>query len=259
MAESIYKFVQEPKPPKPKKEIYKSKYDPKGPLIGSTFCMQGTTVVDGKGFHSLKKDHVVSTSFGSQPEQPDPKHFLQKGTRKCRDEARIPSVEHHNREKDVHKPPIPSRDDNPAKVSKSSKDYVYCNAIEVINSIPGKRKEIELPYWEREDYGKVPAYLETVKSEIEQEKKLVDKYISEQFGNEGHQEQEVMDEVERRELFNKLKQRWGEVNTEYQKYCHKAPDTPGDIRRKAAQEEELKQLEDDLEMLGRPGPLVITK
>ena len=202
----------------------------------------------------------MSTSFGSQPEPPDPKHFLQKGTRECRDGARIPSVEHHNREKDVHKPPVPSRDDNPAKgLQQTSKDYVYSNAIEVINSIPGKRKEIKIPYWEREDYGKVPAYLGTVKAEIEKEKKLVDKYVSDQFGNEGHQEQEVMDELVRRDLFNKLKQRWGEVNTEYQKYCHKAPDTPGDIRRKAAQEAELKQLEDDLEMLGRPGPIVITK
>ena len=55
MAESIYKFVEQPKPEEPKKEIYRSKFDPKGPLIGSTFCMQGTTAVDGKGFHSLKK------------------------------------------------------------------------------------------------------------------------------------------------------------------------------------------------------------
>jgi hypothetical protein len=55
MSESIYKFVEQPKPEEPKKEIYRSKCDPKGPLIGSTFCMQGTTAVDGKGFHSLKK------------------------------------------------------------------------------------------------------------------------------------------------------------------------------------------------------------
>ena len=55
MPENIYKLVEEPRPPKPKQEFYKSKYDPKGPLIGSTFCMQGTTVVDGKGFDSLKK------------------------------------------------------------------------------------------------------------------------------------------------------------------------------------------------------------
>ena len=53
--ESIYKFVEQPHAKKAKKQIYKSKYDPNGPLIGSTFCMQGTTVVDGKGFHSLKQ------------------------------------------------------------------------------------------------------------------------------------------------------------------------------------------------------------
>lgn len=201
----------------------------------------------------------MNTSFGIQPEKPDPKHFLQKGTRQYRAGACILSLEQHKREKDVHKPPVPSRHDNPAKAVKTAKNYVYCNAIEAINSPPGKRKEIELPYWECEDYGKVPAYLETVKAEIEKEKKLVDKYVSEKFGNDGHQEQEIMDEFERKELFNKLKHRWGEVNAEYQKYCHKAPDTPGDIQRKAAQEAELKQLEDDLEVLGRPGPLVITK
>ena len=55
MTESIYKFAEKPQAKKAKKQIYKSKYDPNGPLIGSTFCMQGTTVVDGKGFHSLKQ------------------------------------------------------------------------------------------------------------------------------------------------------------------------------------------------------------
>ena len=55
MSECIYKFVEQPQAKKPKKQIYKSKYDHNGPLIGSTFCMQGTTVVDGKGFHSLKQ------------------------------------------------------------------------------------------------------------------------------------------------------------------------------------------------------------
>jgi len=55
MTESIYKFVEQPQAKKAKKQIYQSKYDPNGPLIGSTLCMQGTTVVDGKGFHSLKQ------------------------------------------------------------------------------------------------------------------------------------------------------------------------------------------------------------
>ena len=65
MSESIYKFVEQPKQEEPKGEIYRSKYDPKGPLIGSTFCMQGTTAVDGKGFHSLKKVGVSESLFQS--------------------------------------------------------------------------------------------------------------------------------------------------------------------------------------------------
>ena len=63
MTESIYKFVEQPQAKKAKKQIYKSKNDPNGPLIGSTFCMQGTTVVDGKGFHSLKQVRLLLFVF----------------------------------------------------------------------------------------------------------------------------------------------------------------------------------------------------
>ena len=208
----------------------------------------------------------MTSSFGPnvQPQPPNPKEFLRRGTRQCRDGARIPSVEHHNRNKEAHKPSVPSRDDKPVQGLKTSQNYVNCNAVEVINSSPKKRKEMEVPFTAREDYGKVPAYLETVKAEIEHEKELVDKYVAEQYGpvNDGsRQEQVAMDEEERRELINKLKQRWGDVNAEYQKYCHKVIlDTPGEIKRKASQEAELKQLEEYIEKLScQSGPLFIYK
>lgn len=35
--------------------MYKSKYDPKAPLTGSTFGLHGTTVTNGKGINELKK------------------------------------------------------------------------------------------------------------------------------------------------------------------------------------------------------------
>lgn len=156
---------------------------------------------------------------------------------------------------------MPSRNDKPVQGLTTSKNYVNCNAVEVINSIPKKRKEPEVPYTAREDYGKVPAYLEAVKADIEHEKELVDMYVSEQYGpTNGRQEEEVMDEQERRELINKLKQRWGDVNAEYQKYCHKVIlDTPGEIKRKASQEAELKQLEEYIERLSAAGRIVIRK
>lgn len=61
-AECIYQFVQENQPKSPKKKIYRSKYDPNGPLIGSTFGMHGTNAVNGKGFHELKKVGPIDAS-----------------------------------------------------------------------------------------------------------------------------------------------------------------------------------------------------
>lgn len=60
-SENIYKLVEKPKAEEiPKGPLYKSKYDPKGPLIGSTFGMECTTAVDGKGVHSIKKVRVLT-------------------------------------------------------------------------------------------------------------------------------------------------------------------------------------------------------
>ena len=202
----------------------------------------------------------MNTSFGVQLLPPNPKDFLRKGTRQCRDGERIPSVEHHNHNKESHRPPVPARNDKPVQGLKTSTNYINCNAVEAINSVPKKLKEVEVSYTTREDYGKVPAYLESVKAEIEHEKELVDVYVQEQYGplKGSRQEQEVIDEEDRKYLINKLKQRWGDVNAEYQKYCHKVIlDTPGEIKRKASQEAELKQLEEDIERLSCPGPLVV--
>ena len=160
----------------------------------------------------------------------------------------------------INKPSVPSRNDKPLQGLRTDKNYLNCNAVEAINSSPKKRKEIEVSFIAREDYGKVPAYLETVKAEIQLEKELVDQYVSEQYGTADKEKDEAMNEEERRELINKLKQRWGEVNSEYQKYCHKVIlDTPGLINRKATQEAELLQLEQYIEKLSSSGPILIKR
>jgi len=53
--ESIYNLIPKPKQEARKKQIYRSKYDPKAPLTGSTFGLHGTTVTVGKGINELKK------------------------------------------------------------------------------------------------------------------------------------------------------------------------------------------------------------
>ncbi|KAK1747742.1 enkurin domain-containing protein [Skeletonema marinoi] len=262
MSECIYNFVEQSQPKKVKKPIYRSKYDPNGPLIGSTLGMHGTTAIDGRGFHSLKQNHVVISSFGRESEAPNPKTFLRKGTREHRNEENIPSVDHHDCNKVCLKPPVPTRNDKAMMGLETTrkKNYITSNALEAIRGQPKKRKGDEPRYTQREDYGKVPAYLANVKAEIENEKALVEMYVAEQNGNPSEEDDhaEMMDEGERRELINKLKQRWDTVNASYHKMAHKAVfDTPSEVKRKASQEDELKQLENDIEMLSRDGPIFI--
>ena len=202
------------------------------------------------------KNHIVNSSFGMKSDAPNPKVYLRKGTRA----TKIPLVEQHlvNRNKESYKPPVPSRHDKPLLGLKTDKNYVTCNAIEVINSTPKQIKGEEIRL--HDEFGKVPTYLTSVKAAIEQEKQIVEKYVAEQYGPVEVEDSQVMDETERCELINRLKQRWDDVNSVYQKHCHKVLlDTPGEIKRKTSQEAELKQLEEDIERLSRPGPLLIEK
>ena len=142
-------------------------------------------------------------------------------------------------------------------------NYITANALEVIRSEPKKRKGDEPRYTEREDYGKVPAYLADVKAEIDKEKTLVEMYVAEQSGNaqgEDKDNMEILDEDERRDLIGKLKERWNVVNASYHKMAHKAVmDTPSEMKRKALHEAELISLEKDIGLLTREGVLLIVK
>ena len=55
-SESIFNLIPKPQKLPEKRDIYRSKYDPKAPLTGSTFGLHGTTVTVGKGINDeLKK------------------------------------------------------------------------------------------------------------------------------------------------------------------------------------------------------------
>ena len=56
--ETIYNLIPRPRKEEKRKRIYRSKYDPKAPLTGSTFGLHGTTVTVGKGINDLKKVRI---------------------------------------------------------------------------------------------------------------------------------------------------------------------------------------------------------
>ena len=126
---------------------------------------------------------------------------------------------------------------------------------------PPLPKPDDMNYLTKSDYGQVPGYLSAIKSTISREKALIDDLVQKQTNTETQDtEYEVMNEDERQHLIDRLKAKWALVNSKYQKICHRTMmDSLGDIRRKETQERELQQLEDDIEKLSSPGPLLIQK
>jgi hypothetical protein len=146
---------------------------------------------------------------------------------------------------------------------KTSKNYITANAIEAIIQEPKRIAKEEQNFLEKSSYGKVPSYLNRVKDDIDNEKQIIESCVHKQQKSKDEKIVESqyveMDERDRQELLNALKEKWDFVNSKYQKICHRvAIDSLGDINRKEEQEAELQQLEDDIEKLSKPGKLYIT-
>lgn len=159
---------------------------------------------------------------------------------------------------------VVKRDEKPIMGLKSAKNFVTANAVETILAVPGNRARAknELPqYVKKEDYGKVPKYLNQVKDEIERENTMIEEFVrqNKDFMDEESGRVEPMDERERVELVNALKAKWDHVNSKYQKLCHNVVfDTLGKVRRKETFEKDLTQLEKDIQLLEK-GHVVIAQ
>ena len=252
--ESIYNFVPKPHSEIAKEPMYRSKYDPKAPLTGSTFGLRGMRNT-GKGVHALKKTCAVSSTFGPIDKTgPDPTKFLKKGSRATM--PTTPAKKHECRMS--QKPAVPSREDKPVMGIKTEKNFITHNAASAILSSPPRLNHENRDFMQHESYGKVPKYLSKVKNEIQREQEIIERHVRHQFAAEEDKEELVpMEETERRELVDALKGRWDAINHQYQLHGHRVATENGDIKRKESQEAELKQLESDIEKLSRPGSIMV--
>jgi hypothetical protein len=262
--ESIYNLI-------PRKEVkvrkaprYRSKYDPKAPVVGSTFAGSGTTALPGAGLGGdsqtiQKKKGAGGFGPGLGKSKPDPRNFMKKQAKTVTgmDLAKSKPSKFAYRDSDNRKPGVPKKDDKPVMGLQSTKNFVTANAVESILAVPGNRARPsnDVPvYRNKVDYGKVPSYLANVKQEIEQENQMIEEYVKRQemegaLASEDPHEEEISNE-ERDELLDALKTKWDAVNSKYQKMCHMVKlDTIGKVRRKEQMEAELTQLEKDIEML----------
>jgi len=265
--ESIYNIIP-PKvvmPPKPSRHrsVHKGTLPPTGSTLGQT----GTTlpmITNLSGDYDKTSDKALSghRSLGKAPGSymPHPQSYLKKQTRSSsvpslpRIKRDHPEVLQPSKLKTKNKPQIPKVDDKPIMNLVSSKNFIVANAVEVILAAPRRPSEPTKDYLHKEDYGRVPQYLDSIKKDIAAEYE----YISQMHnGREEESPVRLMTQEEKNCLIQGLKAKWESVNHDYQAITHMTKlDTVGKIKRKEGYEAELSQIEKDIERLSRKNIMV---
>jgi hypothetical protein len=261
--ESIYniippKFVEQEKPP-----MHRSMHSGTLPPTASTFHTKSTTHPAVSNLNGNLPDKPVankpSRNFGRVPGsyKNAPDTYMVKGSKagqvKTLAEAKKddPSVLRPSKVKEKHRPAVPKKEEAPVMNLVTSKNFIVANAVETILAAPKRTSQGAKDFLQKEDYGKVPRYLQHIKKDIESEYDYIRQL--EQQREDMHQSiVRPMSEEERLGLIDGLKAKWEQVNTEYQGTTHLTKlDTIGKKKRKENYEAELQQIEKDIEKLNR--------
>eukprot|EP00434_Breviolum_minutum_P008329 symbB.v1.2.007349.t2/scaffold425.1/size368629/13 len=246
-------FCQE-RPP-----MYKSKHSSDLPPTASTFPTGGTTcpaVANIGGSLDSKPVGDKSHSTFGKPKGSyceDPGSYLKKQEKSGGKEHPEALVPKQLKPQTRHGPPQVS--EKPVMNLVTSKNFIVANAVEVILAAPKKVPEGTKDYLKKEDYGKVPKYLQSIKQDIETEYQYI-RALQEQREAEEAQRVRSMTEEEREDLLEGLKAKWEQVNTAYQGGTHVTNLDGPKLKRKEKHEAELSQLEKDIEKLSKKSILI---
>merc|ERR1712216_1062789 len=227
--ESIYCLIPPVIEPPPKPPLYRSKYP-------------GTVPAN-------KRRDATMGPLKVPP--PDPHNYLKAYTR---EDNKLPEpfkFDYHDTTE--RKPGVPGRDDKPVMGLVTSKNFITCNAVENILAVPKKTDVRQVSYMNKKGYGKVPAYLEKVKGEIQDEYNYImqmQEAAQEEMDDEGYGRTRMLSEGERIEMLNGLKTNWDRINKAYQTLSFTL-DTPAKKQCKEEFEAQLEQLERDIERLSK--------
>merc|ERR1719456_97213 len=108
----------------------------------------------------------------------------------------------------------PARDEKPVMNLVTSKNFIVANAVETILAAPKKLPEGSKDYLGKDDYGKVPKYLQFIKKDIEAEYDYI-RQLQAQEEEARNSEVRQLSDDERQGLIDGLKAKWEQVNTEY--------------------------------------------
>ncbi|KAI4836627.1 enkurin domain-containing protein [Plasmodium brasilianum] len=253
--DNAYNIIKESEEKKIKKILYKSKHDPNLLPSYSTFNLRGKRYsisnVAGELVKKVEKQKKVKDLQNSYD-----KKILKKGEKN----QTIPSLNEIRKinptlltikeKKKKYKDALPDRHDIPLMNLTADVDYVYDNAVQVINTKPvvKKKKEGKILLDEdpltKEDYGKISPYLIKIKNELREKESLKKQDIID--------EEKIAKELElkKENLLVELKNKYNEINKEYLKISHIVDiNSVRKLKKKENYEKELNQLEKDIQKL----------
>eukprot|EP00741_Cyanophora_paradoxa_P000150 tig00000057_g145.t1 len=222
--ESIFNLIPMQEAPRMKPPQYKSMHPPELP--------------------EAAKQKKPAATMGRPVGKPDPKAFVRAGEKT---KGVLPEPKPFMRTEEK-KPSVPRKEEKPIMNLKSEKNFITANAVENILMVP-KRKPEPLDYTKKPDYGKVPQYLEKVKTQIAEEYEYI-RNVQDAHERAGQPRFRVLAEDEKREVLSGLKQRWEVLNRQFQT-LPVVLDTVSKKKRKEDLEAELANIEKDIQRMSK--------
>lgn len=261
--ESIYNIIPPKQIEQEKVPMFRSKHNPHLPPTGTTFGNAQTTHPICMNISGSANDKIVPSKKGRTMGQPIgslkkvPSDYMKKNTATSKVQTlsevkkNQPNLLQPTELKPKLKPDVPKTSDIPVMNLVTSKNFVVANAVETILAAPKKVTSATKDYLQKDDFGKVPKYLQQIKQDINAEYEYI-QMLQEQDDAMRTDQIAQMPEDERLKLIEGLKAKWESVNTQYQGATHLTVlDSAGKIYRKERDEAQLAQIEKDIEKLNR--------
>jgi hypothetical protein len=113
--------------------------------------------IDGSTTHSCRRQEFLATRRGSSADCPE-----SGSSGRCQADNK------------QTKPGVPRRDEKPVMGLVSQKNYITVNDVNNILAVPKNPVSTDVNYLQKQDYGRVPQYLSSVKEQIAEEYKTIE-------------------------------------------------------------------------------------
>lgn len=184
----------------------------------------------------------------------------------------LPEAAPVSQKKATRKPAVPTRHEQNRVAETTEKDFIRTNAIENITSVPrkptakycdtntGHKNDLITSglvprFTLKNDFGKVPDYLNQRKSQVQAAQERYDEYVAEELRARAL---EQIDCQSRDELLRGLKAKWEDLHQKFQGLSV-VTDTAPKKNRKERMEAQMSQLERDIDLLERHTTIYVAR